>query len=479
MDRIEEQIDDLYEEGITFKKIGYFFKKGWLRILIYMAISIVLALVVALPVRAFYKSEPVAQTTIEFIYSGIEKGLTPDGKPFDQASIITPTVLANAVDSSELSGKLSDISSLSNSVRVEGVETDEYVALVQAAANGDADAVNKLRNYKMYPTKYNIVISDPSALGLTDGEALTLLDRIVESYYDEFRIAYSKTKLFSSEMYSLSQNAETEFTDMYDQYTASLNSIKSYLTDLAAGNTSFGTEFNLLINELSVLNNSFNQFNAYIAANNVWRNPSRAKESLTKNKIDIESRLVPINSYIETLEKQIASIKPNTITSIDANNQPVTTEAYPAAYYEFHTALDNYNRQVLELNIQLASIKIRLDQFENASQGGEGHRLTAMQTITKLETEASTFVNKVNETIKDYYEASFTASAIRRVQPPIAVRRGLDFSVGLVIGIAAAIGLLIGALVTAIKIAIAKTHTQATKKNIEGKTSQDGADNND
>ena len=98
MDQSYAYEEDRIEEGLTFKKVGHFFVKAWLRMIIYVAIAAVLATVVFVPIKVYLKSEPVAQTSIEFIYKGIEKGEAPDGSVLNTDDIISPAVLAAAVE---------------------------------------------------------------------------------------------------------------------------------------------------------------------------------------------------------------------------------------------------------------------------------------------------------------------------------------------------------------------------------------------
>ena len=127
MNKDYEFIEDEYEEGITFKKVAHFFKKGWLRAIVYVVICLLVALVVALPIRTFYRSEPVAQTTIEFVYDGIEQGLAPDGSILSTDNIITSTVLADAVDRAELGEKINNVSTLRSNMRVEARSEERRV----------------------------------------------------------------------------------------------------------------------------------------------------------------------------------------------------------------------------------------------------------------------------------------------------------------------------------------------------------------
>ena len=203
------------EDELTFKKIGRFLKKGWLRMVVYALIALALAALVAVPIKVYYNSEEAAVTSIEFVYDGIEKGENPSGGSFDRDLIISPKVLTAAVEEAGLSDKIKEITTLRAAMRVDAVPDKEYYDLVAAAANGDSQAQEKLRTTTFYPTRFDIVLSEPRALDLTDSEAVLLLEKIVACYYDDFADRYSVTKMFSNSIYTMTDAASTlEFVDI-------------------------------------------------------------------------------------------------------------------------------------------------------------------------------------------------------------------------------------------------------------------------
>lgn len=481
--------EDEYEEGITFAKIGRFIKKGWLRMVIYMIVIVLIATVVGVPIKVYYKTEPIAQTSIEFVYKGIEKGEMPDGSPLNSDDIIAPAILAAAVDDAGLSEKIADISSFRQSIRVASVVTNEYAQLVAAAADGDTEAANKLRNYTMYPTRFNIIISNPEGYGLSDEQAKLLLDKIVLEYYDDFQKSYSVVNMFDSEMFVLSRNELLEFTDIYDMYMSSLTSIKSYLTTLASENPAFtshknNTTFNRLVSDLSFLGSNFDLFNAFIIAKNVWRNADTAKNTLEASKKTITNNLEATEKYIQNLKAQIEAIKNELQLGVEAPSGGqilVNYPAYPAVYDTLNTKLEETTRQVLDYNIQLANIETRLEQITVNSETvtSEEDKAAAAQSIASLEAQAAALVSKVNSTIEDYYDTTFISSSVRQVQSPVVTRKSTNFSLMILYLVAIITGFLLACIVTGIKISRGKSPAKhaaqtAEKSNGEQTNATDG-----
>lgn len=460
--------DEQEGEGLTFKKIGRFLQKAWLRMVVYAVIVALLVTAVAVPIKVYLKSEPIAQTTIEYIYSGIEKGLDPNGAPLNTDNIISTTVLAKAVKESNLGGKIKDVSTLRDAMRIESVLTDEYVKLSEAAANGDTAAANTLRNYNMHPTRFNIIISDPSELGLSDDQAKLLLNKVVTCYYADFQSRFSVTNMFAENAYSLSENDQLEFTDVYDIYLQSLESVKTFLARMQSTAASFistanNTTFAQLSSDISVLGSSYNQFNAYILSNNIWRNRETARNALLASEMDINNRLEPLKAYINGLTEQINNIQPNTTTTDNAGVHSVTI-SYPSQYFVYQERLDEANRQVREYDVQLKNIATRLANLNDEKPTDEALKAKAVENLAAIEKQTVEAIKKVNSTVADYYNTTFVSSSVRQTQPPIVTRRSMDFSLLVVYAVAVIIAIIAAGIVTAVKLSKAKAKAEKVEQ---------------
>lgn len=473
--------DEQETEGLTFKKIGKFLQKSWLRMIVYVVIAALLVTAVAVPVKVYAKSEPIARTSIEYIYDGIEKGLDPNGAPLNTDNIISPTVLAEAVKEANLQKKIKDISTLRNSMRVEGVLTDEYIKLTEAAANGDKAASDRLRNYNMFSTRFDIIISDPAELDLSDDQAKLLLNKIVACYYKDFQKRYSVTKMFAENSYALSQNSDMEFADIYDNYLQSLDSVKTFLQEMSETGAGFvstenNTSFTQLLSDLSLLRNNYSLFNAYILSNNVWRNKATARDALLSTQTEIQNRLEALNGEngrIQALKAQIATINPTT-SSTDTSGVHTEKTEYPEIYETLHIRLDEANRQVEEYIVQLKNIETRLEKLKDESQTDEAAINKAMSNLSALEGQTAEFIQKVNATVSDYYDTTFVSSSVRQVQPPVVTRKSIDFNLLVVYAVALIVALLAAGIVTGVKMAKAssakkteETHAADDKQNKE------------
>ncbi len=459
-----------YEEeeytGLSLKKIGYFFKKGWLNMLIAMLIALCVAAIVALPIKYFYKTEQQGKTSIEFVYDGVEKGLAPNGGVINSDNIISTTVLDNAVKSAELDDIITNISDLRAAMRVEGIPTSEYLSLTAAAANGNADAINRLRDYVMHPTQFDIIISNPKRLGLSDSQTKILLDKIVTAYYDDFKDRYSITGTFAPGTFTLSEDENLEFADIYDQYSASLDSVEIYFNALLAENPKiasgkFNTSFDMLMSDLERLKISYESYNTSLLTNNIWRNKTAAVSSLTEKKMRVTYELDNLNAYIASLGSQIDKFEPNTTVS-DGNGSHVTTISYPEKYYELQTRLDESNRKALEYSNQLSNIERRIANIKPDETTPQEVIDKASADLKTLETATEEFMEKVYDTIADYDDI-FVSSSVRQVRSSVVTRKTDNFNVLIVFACAALAGLLVGGVWTGVKIYKVNRRNEAAK----------------
>ena len=248
-------------------------------------------------------------------------------------------------------------------------------------------------------------------------------------------------------------------TDIYDIYLQSLESVKSFLQEMAEKGSGFvstenDTTFTQLLSELNVLRNNYTLFNAYILSNNVWRDKATARNALLSTQTEIQNRLEPLNGengYIQSLKDQIASIKPTTSSS-DVSGVHTEKTEYPEIYETLHIRLDEANRQVEEYTIQLKNIETRLEKLQDEAQADAAAIAKAMASLSGLEAQTAEFIKKVNATVTDYYDTTFVSSSVSQVRQPVVTRKSMSFSLLVVYAVAVIVALLAAGVVTVIKM---------------------------
>lgn len=465
MNKSYEYVEDEYEEGLTFKKIGHFFAKGWLRMLVYALILIALVTVIALPIKFFYKSEAVAQTTIEFVYEGIETGKDPDGNILDTDNIISPTLLARAVSEAELDGVIPNVAELRSKMRVEGLDTDEYLRLVEAAASGDENAKNTLRTYTMYPTRFNIIISEPNKLGLSDTQAKLLLNKVVACYLEDFKVRYSITGMLVGETFKLSESTIMEFVDIYDSYIGKLSSIELPLKNIAADNAiaaamSDKTAFARLEIALSSIKTDLNNFNSYVLSKNIFRNKQSAKVSLDNLAERLAKQIDTQDEKIKNLTTQIENFKPNTTQNNTPSGSVIVT-TYPDEYYALQRQLTAAYEEKYVLTNSAYDVAARLAAIGDVAEPTpEALVNEAFEELRRIESKLESFIAELSD-VSEQYDSMFVASSVRHIRQPVVARKSSGLNVIIIYAVALIAGVLIASVVTGVKIARANAKAKA------------------
>ena len=346
------------------------------------------------------------------------------------------------------------------------METEEYASLVEAAANGDANAIATLRTYVMHPTSFNIVISNPAALGLTDSEAKKLLSCIVNSYYADFLKRYTVQEMFSQDVFALSSDSNIEFVNILDIYETALKDIRASIQKFADSDPDFvsrvsSKSFVTLVSDLILLESKCEQIDGYVSTNNIWADKSVAYDALKVQQEEIGNRIASLKEYVASLNKQIELINQEYQIVADGDKQQIIVGKYPPVYEECHRKLDEANRQIHDYDVRLKNVEMRIAKID-PDKVGENITPTpstlveaARKRLAAFEKEASETVAQANTTIADYYTTQYVASSVRQIRQPIVTRIGLDFSMVVVFLAAGAFGFIVSLIVTAIKISYA------------------------
>lgn len=453
MEQTYDRTEDDVQDGLTFKKIGRFFAKGWLVMAISVVAALLFATVIALPIKYFYKSEPIGTVRVEYVYSGVEKGETPDGGRLDATEIISPSVLGKAVAAAELGSKITDISSLHARMRVEGVNSKERQDLIQAAANGDAAAKTKLLE-PYYPTQYEVILSNPEKLGLSDSETKALLDKVVTCYFDEFLTKYTTMKPLN-ETFNLSDDTLSEFVDAYDAYYKTIKAASNYVKSLNANSQSseYQIKFARLESDIDAFTLTLNQFNAYVVNNNIWRDKLSARAAIDENVARLTYLSANLTQNIADLSGQLAAYKPTeTVVTTPATGGQTQVEKYNEKYHELQQQLALKNDELYEIKNDLSAYESRRDKIVGDEPTSAELKNSATARLKAIEEKAAALMAEVNSTVVEYYDTTFVNGSVRRVQPPEVGRKTMEFSLIIVYIVAAVFGFIVGCIITGVII---------------------------
>lgn len=451
MDEYEVREEETSE--LSFRAIGRFLKKSAVRMLVYVLALCVLATLVVVPLKVFWKSDPVATTRIEFVYEGVNSGLDPAGNAFDKDSIRSATVVAAAVSASGLD--LNDVDAVRNAIIITDVYSQEYYNLLAQANGGNADAQRQLANYTQIPTKYDVSIGNLKSLGLKKQQAVTLVENIVKEYRKWFTSRYTQINIYSDAIFNSELSASTDYLGYYDLYTDQVATVAAYLTELSEKDSSFrstgGQSFADVLQMYRAIDNSYTAFKSYILSNGVSKDINVTKKNIETKLSQIESDAKRLTATISALTEQIANFKPNT-TQTTENGQTTIVQIYAKEYYELQdrlTAAILESASVEKSKIEYAARQASFTSVVNSSD--ETTQKAADDLLAGLRNGSKSFVQTANSVITDYYQSQLLSNAVRVTQSAVYVRSSYDIPVLYIYLATVVVGIVVAMIVTQVK----------------------------
>lgn len=439
---------------ITFAGIGRLIKRSALRVLIYVIIGALAASLVVVPLALFVKVDPAVTTRVEFVYSGIEKGLTPTGTEFDKNEIKNNDVLTAAVTRSGLEDRIKVVSHLRESVVVTDVATREYQELKDLAASGNADAKATLLSYKFYPTQFDVSIEDFKKLGLSKKEALSLLDNIVSAYKEYFVSRYSNRQAFSIQDFNLENDAE--YVEYYGRYETYLVTVDNYVNSFENVDSQYvasnGKSFAALQDMYDTLSDELSAFYRFLFEHTVAKNMASAKSSLGNIVRSLDNKITVLEDELTEIDKKMDNYKPDRTETggSGANNGTVIIE-----YGEGYVAL---TKQWVETRARLTAVKERQADYTDlqtayatGTEPSADILARADEMIVQLRANYISYINAVNQTVTEYFAERYSADSVRTTQPPVYARGALDVPILYIYAAVAVIAIAAGMIVTHVK----------------------------
>ena len=145
---------------------------------IWLVISIVVGILIPVGTAVFTADQHKNLTAlVSFNYSGIERGLAPDGTQFDINTLKNPSVIQAALEEQEL--PLDSLESIRRSISIEGVipanAIDRITMYKSIYEQNNLNAGEKMLDVSYFPTQYELTFNY-STSGL-DGKTAVAVSR--------------------------------------------------------------------------------------------------------------------------------------------------------------------------------------------------------------------------------------------------------------------------------------------------------------
>ena len=363
-------------------------------------------------VTTHVKKDPL-NALISFSYSGIERGLDPNGMKFDVNVIKSPAVIESAL--TELDMDLSLLEGIRKGITFEGQRPRDAIDRLTVyegvlAKSGDIEAAEKMLETSYYPTQFKVYF-DYNGLGIKDDEAVAFFNEMLNNYNDFFYESYGYNENLGSAVTAISY-ADYDYAEAIDVFENSLNTLKRYVQELAqADQTRFrstvtGYTFDDLYSALDTVKNiDLDIITSYVVVNNLTKDKEGTLayyehriKTLVRQRDSYEEELKAYEEAIKAYEKDQVIVyggveETNTQTSI-ASEQ----------YDHMFAQKNNISVSLANVKQQINYYKDRQQSLKNNSSSSKAMKERVEEDLAALDVKIKGLVQLVYDTSEDYYK---------------------------------------------------------------------------
>ena len=386
----------LNQKELTFEDIFKLIKKGWVRVLVYCLVGVILATSIMVVVRAV--TSPVEYTTkVSFTVDSINS----NNNWMPSTSIIeivkSDIVIRAAMDDCGFTKEKQD------SMLSSGLKANIGVSTVSTMTDAKGNE---------YPSAINVAIRKNNKLDLSKSQYESILKYIVKNALDYIKSSYSYNVSFDtqiSEDYKLNN-----YLQIYSRLSSYLANCLNYTESmpeevLIYNSSSTKTNIKLIKERLSSLNNELEAIYSYLATKAVANNSTTVSSSelsfATTKVASLSEEESILSSRVAKYAELLQNVKP-VINNYASGDVSINTE-----YYKYLEIYNNLQEQYSEVKIELAKwqgIKTAYDSQDDSEAAN-----TAIQNMI------NNFVDNYNEigvlleeTITDYNANGVLSSVI-------------------------------------------------------------------
>ncbi len=363
---------------LTFEDIFRLLKKGWVRVLVYCLIGVILATSIMVVVRTL--TSPVEYTTkVTFTVNGI--GSNDNWTPSANITEIVKSdvVIKSAMDDCGFTKEQQD------SLVASGLKGNIGVATISTMSDTKGNE---------YPSIIKIAITKNNKLGLSKSQYESLVKYVTKESLDYIKASYA---------YSMNINGQITEDYKLDNYLQIYSRLYSYLSNclsttelmsdevLTYNSVVTKTNVKLIREKLSSLSNELESIYSYLATKAVANNSAAVSSSelsfATTKVANLSEEEAVLSARVAKYAELLQNVKP-VINNYASGDVSINTE-----YYKY---LETYNN----LQEQYSSIKIELAKWQGIK--------TAYDTQDSSEAANSTIQAMISSYIENYNEICAT-----------------------------------------------------------------------
>ena len=341
--------------------------KRWVRnILIVLIICGIAGIALAVVLFNKQGNRTYSVSTLQFSFKGAEKGLAPNGYPFDMAGLMTDEVLENALAASGLTGTYT-ADQLRENLVIAGIYPEKisdqltrYVSLLNSGADANQAAVTDF-----HATQYNVILYNDFDKNISSEKLTELSNNILSSFRDYFAKTYAMTMQPAEDRDTMNTYDYAQQLDIISQST---NQKKDYADQMQALAPDFLLDkksFGDISIRYSNLDIDIDRLTAAVILNSVSKDQNRLRQRYEMEIRDENMSLKSLEDELALVEAQLKDYDKDGIIYVSANGVLNRVGYNDSEIYDKLVAQrKKLTDEIAELNATISMYQLRLDDMD-------------------------------------------------------------------------------------------------------------------
>lgn len=372
-------------------------------------------------------SKPALVALVSFSFDGVEKGVDPNGDDFDVNTLKSPDVIQSALD--ELNIDPTRLEPIRQGIRLEGIKPKDAVDRITlyeqvVEKNGNVSAVQQILDTTYFPTQYKVKFNYNST-GLTDEQAVEVLNTILEKYQDYFYKTYGYNESLGNAVTSINY-ADYDYSEAVDVFRNSLTTLEKYIKDISTEenkrfrSSATGYTFGDLAEAVKTVESiDLDKISSYVIVNNLTKNKDDALayyeyriKSLNRDKTQFEEQLTAYEASIASYQKDQIIVFGN-----GSDNTDTQSTVASAQYDKMIQSKTDISDSLAHTKQQIEYYKERHESLKNNPVGSTAKTEKVEASLEDLNKKIENLVDLVNRTSDDYYRNVTFKNAYKLLVP--------------------------------------------------------------
>ena len=362
-------------------------------------------------------NKPELSALVSFSYSGIEKGLAPDGRKFDVNTLKDPSVIKDTL--TELDIDQSELEEIRQGISFKGVIPKDaadritlYDKILEGNTSGGLQAAEKILDTTYFPTQY-FVYFNYNGTNLSDKQAVDVLNGMLKQYETYFYKTYGYNEAIGSAVAAIDYQ-DYDYSEALDVFSDNISTLKRYVKQLSNDDKArfrsaeTGYTFDDLYDALDTVQSvDIDRISSYVSIYNLTKDKDQALayyeyriKAMNREQAAYEEELASYEASIASYEKDQIIIFGN---GTDDTN--TTSSIASEQYDKMIQAKNNIAASLARTKQRVEYYKERQEALQNNPVGSNEYTETVEANLASVKEKVSKLVDLVKTTSDEYYKS--------------------------------------------------------------------------